>query len=149
MAFSSFTLRENLDIAPPIRPRAGGMSVDELIEFCGLSEFADTRSRSLPYGVQRKLGVAIALLDLPRTRALGRAGGRSFRGGLSRTGWLIRRLPERGVSVACIDHNLPFLLPIVDRVVVLDAGTKIFEGGPDDVKKSPVVIAAYLGSYSE
>lgn len=149
MAFATFTLRENLEIAPPIRSRESRMSVDDLLDLCGLREFEHVRARSLPYGIQRKLGVAIALSTAPEIVLLDEPGaGLSAEDSISLAA-LIRTLPEHGVAVACIDHNLPFLLPIADRVVVLDAGTKIFEGGPDEVKQSPVVIAAYLGSYHE
>ncbi len=148
MAFGTFTVRENLELAQP-RNKARRISADELLHTCQLTDVADTPSRSLPYGSQRKLGVAIALATAPKLILLDEPGA-----GLSDTDTaslaeVILSLPPRGVSVACIDHNLPFLLPISDRVIVLDAGRKIFEGSPDDARKSRPVIEAYLGSYDD
>ena len=59
---------------------------------------------------------------------------------------VIGSLPSYGISVMCIDHNLPFLLPIAHRIVVLDAGVQIYDGSPQDVAKSEAVVTAYLGT---
>jgi branched-chain amino acid transport system ATP-binding protein len=151
MAFKSFTVRDNLAIAQLSMSRharkAAAARQDELLELCGLSSVADVLSASLPYGHQRKLGVAIALATEPKLIMLDEPGAGLSDDDTEELAQVIRSLPPRGVSVACIDHNLPFLLPIADRVVVLDAGNKVFEGTPADARRSQRVIEAYLGSY--
>lgn len=151
MAFKSFTVRDNLGLAQLSMRRhlrkAAAERHDELLELCGLSAAADVVSGSLPYGYQRKLGVAIALATDPKLIMLDEPGAGLSDDDTEELANVIRALPSRGVSVACIDHNLPFLLPIADRVVVLDAGTKVFEGSPADARRSQRVIEAYLGSY--
>lgn len=153
MAFRSFSVRENLAIAQlgmdrPKRRQARALQ-DDLIELCGLTEVADSLSGGLPYGYQRKLGVAIALATDPRLVLLDEPAAGLSDSDTEDLAAVIRSLPARGISVACIDHNLPFLLPISHRVVVLDAGVTIFDGGPAEARQSQAVIEAYLGSYDE
>ena len=58
---------------------------------------------------------------------------------------MILEARDRGVTVVVIDHDMSFLLPLCDRVTVLDGGCKLTEGEPDAVAGDPAVIAAYLG----
>lgn len=144
MAFPTFTVAQNLELAQLAHRNHPGRR-HELLRLCGLIEVADAVSADLPYGLQRKLGVAIGLATDPALMLLDEPAA-----GLSDTdaedlAALILALPEQGVSVACVDHNLPFLLPIAHRVVVLDAGRKIFDGDPPEARRSAAVVEAYLG----
>jgi branched-chain amino acid transport system permease protein len=58
---------------------------------------------------------------------------------------LLRQLRAEGMSVLLVEHDMGFVMNLADRIVVLDFGTKIAEGVPDVIKKSPEVIRAYLG----
>jgi len=150
MCFRSFTVRESLALVPQIRRSdASLIGKDEVLSICGLEDVADTSSGNLPYGTQRKLGVALALSTGPRLLLLDEPGAGLSDAEGEDLAQVISRLPSYGISVMCIDHNLPFLLPIAHRVVVLDAGLEIFNGLPGDVAKSPAVVTAYLGSTHE
>jgi ABC-type branched-subunit amino acid transport system ATPase component len=150
MCFKSFTVRESLALVPRIRRAAASpIDRDAALQICGLEEVADTSSGDLPYGTQRKLGVALALAAGPRLLLLDEPGAGLGDDETEDLAAVIGSLPSYGISVMCIDHNLPFLLPIAHRIVVLDAGVQIYDGSPEDVAKSPAVVTAYLGSNHE
>jgi ABC-type branched-subunit amino acid transport system ATPase component len=150
MCFKSFTVRESLALVPRVRrPDASSIDGDAALRICGLEEVADMSSGNLPYGTQRKLGVALALSTGPRLLLLDEPGAGLGDDETEDLAAVIGSLPSYGISVMCIDHNLPFLLPIAHRIVVLDAGVQIYDGSPEDVAKSSAVVTAYLGSSHE
>lgn len=147
MCFRSFTVRESLALVPRVRRSAESpIDQDTVLRICGLEDVADVSSGNLPYGTQRKLGVALALSTSPRLLLLDEPGAGLGDDETEDLAAVIRSLPAYGISVMCIDHNLPFLLPIAHRILVLDAGAQIYDGSPEDVAKSPAVVTAYLGS---
>ena len=145
MAFPTFTVRQNLELAQ-LAHRKDRQHLERLLSLCHLEDVADSVCAGLPYGSQRKLGVAVGLATRPTLMLLDEPAAGLSDQDAEELAELITTLPGEGVSVACIDHNLPFLLPIADRVVVLDAGRKIFDGTPDDARRSEAVVEAYLGS---
>jgi ABC-type branched-subunit amino acid transport system ATPase component len=150
MCFRSFTVRESLALVPRARrPAASSIDPDAALHICGLEEVADLPSGDLPYGTQRKLGVALALATGPRLLLLDEPGAGLGDDETEDLAAVIGSLPSYGISVMCIDHNLPFLLPIAHRIVVLDAGVQIYDGSPEDVARSEAVVTAYLGSNHE
>ncbi len=58
---------------------------------------------------------------------------------------LIYGLRDRGITLFIVEHNMPFVMSLSERVIVLDEGCKIAEGTPDEVRTSKAVIEAYLG----
>ena len=58
----------------------------------------------------------------------------------------LRAAADTGIAVLIVEHNMPFLLPLADRILCLDEGRTIAEGTPDSIRRDPAVIAAYLGT---
>ncbi len=116
-----------------------------LIELVGLRGMEGQEARNLPYGAQRLLEIARALATRPRLLLLDEpAAGMN----ISESGELmslIRKIRDMGITVLLVEHDMRVVMGISDRVAVLNFGQKIAEGTPEEVKKNPEVIRAYLG----
>jgi branched-chain amino acid transport system ATP-binding protein len=111
----------------------------------GLEAKAHDNALSLPFGQQRLLELARALATEPTMLLLDEAGS-----GLNRTekeelNRLIRSIRAEGVTVLLVEHDIPFVMSLSDRIVVLEHGMKIAEGTPAEIQTNARVIAAYLG----
>jgi branched-chain amino acid transport system ATP-binding protein len=122
----------------------------ELLDALGLSKHALEVASSLPYGSQRRLEIARALMLSPELLLLDEpaAGMNSqeARDLEKQIRWLAR---ERGITVVLVEHNMSVVMSVCDRVHVLDHGETIASGPPAQIKTDPKVLAAYLGQELE
>jgi branched-chain amino acid transport system ATP-binding protein len=125
--------------------RAMSLAEDWLTRL-GLLHVVDCECGTLAYGVQRKIEIARAMCTEPRLLCLDEpAAGLNPRetAELSRLITTIRE--EFGIGVLLIEHDMGLVMGISDRIVVLDHGACIAEGRPEDIRRNPAVIRAYLG----
>ena len=123
-----------------------GDAAGQMIEFFRLSHLADERASSLSYGQQKLLDAAMAFMAGPRLVLLDEpAGGVN----LTMLGHLRERLQayhtEHNATFVVIEHQMEFVMALCTRVLVLAEGRIIAEGAPQDIRRNPAVIKAYLG----
>jgi len=163
--FRSMTVRENIIVSHHLRSRASlwgfflgskvaktdeysfGQSADNIIDFLGLQAIRNELASTLPQGHLRALGMAIGLATDPKVLLLDEPFAGMNHDETMHMVDLVRRLrDERGVTVLLVEHDMPAVMKISDRIVVLNFGEKIAEGTPMEIQNNERVIEAYLGS---
>ena len=117
-----------------------------LLEMAGLREEALTPARDLPYGAQRFLEIARALARRPELLILDEPAAGLAHQDVKKLVAIIRKIHQFGITTILIEHHMEVINELCDVVTVLDGGLVIAEGRPEEVKRNPRVIAAYLGS---
>ncbi len=116
------------------------------LDSIGLIDRADDPAGDLPYGDQRRLEIVRAMCTDPVLLCLDEpAAGLNPRESLELNTLLRLIRDDHGTSVLLIEHDMSVVMSISDHVVVLDYGTKIADGTPDEIRNDSRVIAAYLG----
>ncbi len=118
----------------------------EIMQFVGLGDRKDEIARNLSHGHQKMLGIAIALAANPKLLLLDEPLAGMNPAEVSRALETIGEIRARGTSVLLIEHNMRAVMSICDRIVVLNFGTEIARGLPEEVKQNKEVIKAYLGA---
>jgi branched-chain amino acid transport system ATP-binding protein len=118
---------------------------EELIDFVGLAGLRDADVGTLSFGQGRLLEIARALAGEPRAILFDEPAAGLTPAELDRLAEIVRGIARRGIAVLLIEHDMHFLLPLAERVVVLNFGARIAQGTPQEVRADRAVMDAYLG----
>ena len=116
----------------------------EILERLGIAQFAGQVPSAIPYGIAKKVSVARALMASPRVLLLDEPASGLDENELEEFSNLIVSLKST-MGVLLVEHNMEFVMPLVDRLVVLNFGEVIATGTPKDISQNADVLAAYLG----
>ena len=118
----------------------------ELLDFMGLSEFADVKAGSLPYGVQRRLEIVRALASNPSIILLDEPAAGMNPSETAELMHQIRRIRDTfHIAIFLIEHDMNLVMNVCEAIAVVNYGRIIAKGTPEEIRSNPAVIEAYLG----
>ena len=120
-----------------------------LLELVNLADQEDNFADNLSYGQQRRLEIARALASNPKLLLLDEPAAGMNEKETNDLFDLIHKIKAKGITVLLIEHDMPLVMRICDRIAVLNFGREIALGTPDEIKNNPEVIEAYLGKEEE
>ena len=120
--------------------------VDRILEMTWLTAHADRLARELPFGLVRQLEIARALATRPKILLMDEPASGMNPSETSQLTQDIRRLNESGLTIVLVEHDIEMVMSLCHRIIVLNFGKVIAYGTPDEVRREPEVIKAYLGS---
>jgi len=164
--WSQLTVLENVMAGAQVSARAGlgaallGVSrssrderrlaarAQSLLDELQVGDVAGRLPPTLPYAIQKRVALARTLVAEPTLLLLDEPASGLSDAELASLGRLLRELAKR-MAIVLVEHHMDLVMSVCDRVVVLDTGSVIAEGTPDEVKGNPLVTAAYLGGEVE
>jgi branched-chain amino acid transport system ATP-binding protein len=145
-AFRGLSVRENVEVAAlgvGASARTARQRADELLRALDLD---DGPADALPHGDERKLGVARALATAPKFVLMDEPAAGLTEAEAPQLAAVVRAVrDEHGAGVLLIDHNVPLIMGVCDRIHVLDEGRTLAAGTPDEIRRNVDVGNAYLG----
>jgi branched-chain amino acid transport system ATP-binding protein len=116
-----------------------------ILEFVGLSGWEQQQTKNLPFGLQRALGIAAALAAEPKLLLLDEPASGMNTEEKKEVIEVIRKIYQSGMTLLLVEHDMNLVMNLCGRIIVLDSGATLMEGGPEQVQHDPRVIEVYLG----
>jgi branched-chain amino acid transport system ATP-binding protein len=145
--FRGMTVYDNVRVGA--HARHGDQSPEDILFYVNLHSLRFRPASELPYGTQKRVELARALISGPRLLLLDEPAGGLSHEEVHRLGEFIRQMRnDFDLTVLLVEHHMGLVMGVADRVHVLDFGRKIAEGTPVEVQANEAVIEAYLGAES-
>jgi len=160
--FNEFTVLDNVLVGRHLAARSGIFSTLlgsdrvrqqqtreralRILEFFDLRERRDELASNLPHGLQRALGIAVAVAAEPKLLLLDEPFTGMNAEETRHMMQLVRRVRDEGVTILLVEHDMQAVMGLCDRITVLNFGKCLAEGAPEEIRRHPAVIEAYLGS---
>jgi ABC-type branched-subunit amino acid transport system ATPase component len=120
---------------------------DELLASMGLTGWADTLTSDLSTGLRRLTDLAMQIAARPKVLLLDEPTAGVAQRETEEFGPLLRRIRDQiDCSILIVEHDMPLLMGLCDRIYAMEAGQVIAEGTPEEIRSNPIVIASYLGT---
>jgi branched-chain amino acid transport system ATP-binding protein len=148
--FPALTVFENVEVGAlgaGLNRRQARKRAWELLEGLGLAHRATMAASALPHGDERRLGIARALALAPRFMLLDEpAAGLDDRESAELAASIRKIRDDNGCAVLLVEHDMHVIFSVCERIQVIDFGKSIAVGAPDEIRRNPAVLAAYLGA---
>ena len=116
-----------------------------IIQSVGLDGWEDRLAKNLPFGSQRTLGIATALATEPKLLLLDEPASGMNSEDKKSVSELIKKIHDSGITILLVEHDMKLLMSLCKHIVVVDFGTMIAEGKPEEIQRNEKVIEIYLG----
>ena len=143
--FRGMTVADNVRVGT--HARRGEQSPEDVLFYVNLHSLRNRSASGLPYGTQKRVELARALVSGPRLLLLDEPAGGLSHQEVDQLGTFVKRMRDDfELTVLLVEHHMGLVMRVADRVHVLDFGKKIGEGTPAEVQANKAVVEAYLGA---